>query len=690
MLVATQEHVTLTGGLSGQKAFKVEMNAMLFSTVIKGIYSDPVTSPIRELATNARDADPARQFDVHLPTPYDQTFWIRDYGCSMTDEDIMGRYSTMFSSSKRETNDSVGMIGLGSKSPWAYTSGFTIIAWKDGEQRTYSCFLGEDGIPQIVPMDVQKDLVSPPGFKVSFPVKYGDIHTFRRSARAVFFGFNPAPNVVNELYVPPNPKVLASGTGWAVYDEEDFPLERGIWARQGCVIYPIDLKAVGLDHMAGTYLRMVIDWPIGELAVATSRENLGYDQTTIKNLKTRIEKVTQEVAVVVSKDIEDCATYWEACEKWQSLEGRSYTSKEALRTLVKNHVSYKGLVLRKLFGYGDNTKVYKPGDIRIGNFNHFVSFTKTTNTADHSINEMKGAQVVIELEGTKKGPSRMRQFLKDAVNTEYVLWVRAADMDAATSWLNDHGGCSYTLLSDVEPLVAPTVKSVKTAAIRLRYLEVTKGSTQRYWGRHGQPDAVYDVVVPDANTLFIRFKDNRGQFEGTWASTKVNGMIDGLTVLANAEALAVGTKVYLITETQEKALRKTMTPTILHDFIPKKLEEMFKVSTMAKSFSEKAYRRTQNERTAQYLRKCGVPLWGELLQFSNLYPEADPNAMSEAVKTAIRHWFPNQFTKDEDSEHTQASRDLQTAWPIATMLATDQHEHLLARYLNLEISNGAA
>ncbi|CCV12981.1 hypothetical protein [Mesorhizobium sp. STM 4661] len=215
MLIAQQDFVAQTGGISETKAFGFEMNGFAFHTVISGIYADKLRAPFRELATNARDGHAAKgnlyqPFDVFLPSKLDPTFKVRDYGISLSHEEIMGIYTTMFASTKRGSNEATGMIGLGSKSPFAYTSVFTVIAYLGDYKRTYSAFIGTDGVPQIALLDMCQT-TEPDGVEVSFPVKVEDVDKFRNIAPDVLFGFDPFPNILNEQFVRPAPVTLYQG-----------------------------------------------------------------------------------------------------------------------------------------------------------------------------------------------------------------------------------------------------------------------------------------------------------------------------------------------------------------------------------------------------------------------------------------------------------------------------------------------
>ena len=56
----------------------------------------------------------------------------------MEHEDCMVLYTTYFRSTRNNSNDSVGCLGLGSKAPFAYTDSFTVEAYLNGIKRNPS------------------------------------------------------------------------------------------------------------------------------------------------------------------------------------------------------------------------------------------------------------------------------------------------------------------------------------------------------------------------------------------------------------------------------------------------------------------------------------------------------------------------------------------------------------------------
>src|SRR5690606_10021869 len=111
--------------------YTVAHNGFIFQLLSSKLYSDKIAAVLREIGCNAADAhvdqgNPDVPFEVKLPNKFDPTFYIKDFGPGLSDlqvrgsKDQPGLYLTYGDSTKRDSNDKTGMLGVGSKSPFAY------------------------------------------------------------------------------------------------------------------------------------------------------------------------------------------------------------------------------------------------------------------------------------------------------------------------------------------------------------------------------------------------------------------------------------------------------------------------------------------------------------------------------------------------------------------------------------------
>ena len=159
------------------KTFGMEINAKAFDILVNKIYTDKVGAIVRELSANAYDShvDAGKldiPFSIHLPNAMEPYFHIRDFGTGISEEKMYEVYTTVFRSDKTGSNEFVGCMGLGSKTPFCYTDQFTIISYYNGVQYCYFAHKDSRGIPSIsASVDNGTPTNEPNGLKVSFAVK---------------------------------------------------------------------------------------------------------------------------------------------------------------------------------------------------------------------------------------------------------------------------------------------------------------------------------------------------------------------------------------------------------------------------------------------------------------------------------------------------------------------------------------
>ena len=270
-------------GLEGERAsFQIEANGKAFRTLIDGLYSNKVRAVIRELCSNALDshieAGQTRPVDVSIPTHLDPVFRVRDYGVSLSHDNMMVLYTTIFKSTKETTNAQTGQLGLGSKSPFAYTDTFSVIAYKDGVRRVYVAFLETDGVPCITHVgDEPSD--EPQGLEVSFPAKRADMGEFQVEMHYVALGYKPGTLNVSGMTIKTADPVM-SGKSWAMYRSGEYGNSHNTnYVRMGTVVYPLP-QSMGMGNIDQYRYTVVVEIPIGAAEVTASRESISMDDDT--------------------------------------------------------------------------------------------------------------------------------------------------------------------------------------------------------------------------------------------------------------------------------------------------------------------------------------------------------------------------------------------------------------------------
>ena len=135
------------------------------------LYADQRLAVVREYISNAVDATRVagrtEPVMVTTPTLLEPNFVVTDRGVGMSTEEVEATFLAFAASTKRETNDLVGGLGVGAKSAWALTESFLIDTVKDGKRTLVRA--ARDLQHQVLLAGKPTDL--PTGTTISVPVE---------------------------------------------------------------------------------------------------------------------------------------------------------------------------------------------------------------------------------------------------------------------------------------------------------------------------------------------------------------------------------------------------------------------------------------------------------------------------------------------------------------------------------------
>lgn len=317
-MILTQDARTIDTNVDQSQVFKIKTTAQAFKILSSNLYSNKIRAIVRELSCNAVDshklANNPDNFQVHLPTTFDPYFSVRDFGVGLSETDVFELYTSYFESTKSQSNDFIGALGLGSKSPFSYVDSFTIESIYNGEKKDYSAYISEAGVPTIsllntTPCDGHN------GIEVKIPVAESDFRRFKQEAEIVFYAFpvtpiiTGAPDFIDYKAVEKD-IIRFTGTGWRMLKQMPGPISNGAYGCQGCINYPLNedilMENAGDEAMKKKLYFLfrnsfVVDFPLGSLDIAASREEISYDAKTVKTILSRLTEVYNEFV----KDFDD-------------------------------------------------------------------------------------------------------------------------------------------------------------------------------------------------------------------------------------------------------------------------------------------------------------------------------------------------------------------------------------------------
>ena len=115
------------------------------------LYAQPEKSVLREYITNGIDSHiesgTTRPVRVTLPTMNDPKLVVRDFGAGLDDVDFQKVFFSYGSSTKRNTNDQVGSLGLGAKSAFSIADTWTVTSIRGGRRWTVVSAKNGEGVP---------------------------------------------------------------------------------------------------------------------------------------------------------------------------------------------------------------------------------------------------------------------------------------------------------------------------------------------------------------------------------------------------------------------------------------------------------------------------------------------------------------------------------------------------------------
>ena len=312
MIITDEKQQVLVAGAQSVDAFTIKASAKAFQILSSNLYSNPLGSMIRELSTNAYDAHVMvgkadEPFHLTLPSSLEPSFKIRDFGPGLSHNDIMNIYTTFFESTKTNSNDMVGCLGLGSKSPFGVSDSFTVTSFFQGEKTIYSAFLNEDRIPSIA-LFHKEPTDEPNGLEIEVAINADDFKVFNREVNGQLKYFKTKPLVFGNSNFEWNvdEEYLYSGSNWKMVKGGGSPR-----VVQGQIQYPINVRNMGKEFdEASEVVRellnksVLFEVNIGDVNIAPSREALSYDAKTNQNIIKAAEKILEELPVQIAEAIQ--------------------------------------------------------------------------------------------------------------------------------------------------------------------------------------------------------------------------------------------------------------------------------------------------------------------------------------------------------------------------------------------------
>lgn len=274
----------------------LEVNDVLFKTLLDNLYSNVHESVLRELIANAIDSQKSvnnlsEPIKIQIPSIEYPQFIIRDYGSGLSPEDVIKYLNTLLSSGKKGLEYTVGQFGLGAKAILVLVSQYAINSYFNGIKYKFRFVRENSGIPELIfigeePTQEKNGLE----YVVDFSSEDNtNISGFQNATKSTFLRYLDFPFVnyisieENILSSPiPVPKLISS-LNEDVHFYERLDTYDSHFVRVAGIVYPINLHllrplintAVVVIDVDGRYF----DFPV-------NRESLIINDKYRKGIKT--------------------------------------------------------------------------------------------------------------------------------------------------------------------------------------------------------------------------------------------------------------------------------------------------------------------------------------------------------------------------------------------------------------------
>lgn len=367
------------------------------------LYTDKILAPIREYSTNAMDAHieagrPTEPILVKLPNRFSPVFAVRDYGIGMDDHRIWEVFCNYGSSTKRNTNEQVGMLGIGSKSAFAYPEckSFTVVSIRNGVKKSFVCHKGGCSEGELVQLS-EETTNENDGLEIQIPVSVSDIQSFIDRSAKFFAHWEVTPKFEGATLEISKSEKLFEGVGWYMTKEDPNGYSnKGCKLLMGNIAYSVGNISTmkpsenGIsDNDQYVYRKLmesnlILKSPIGSVDIAANREGLQMTDKTIKTIWSILKKVRQEIGAELQKKFDVLPTMWEKRILRHSFS--SYNSPLAnFGSFLPPHISNMAMSVRVDDDCGFDVVTYSKGrrgkrQVRGGSTHYTYSIEANENT----------------------------------------------------------------------------------------------------------------------------------------------------------------------------------------------------------------------------------------------------------------------------------------------------------------------
>lgn len=217
------------------------------------------------------------------------TYWFtEDVGVGLSEDRVKNVFVSYLTSTKDNTNTSIGAFGIGAKSPLSYTDVFFIRSRYCGLESNYMLRKGEQG-PRLEFIGVE-ETSERNGTQIKIYLKTNSDKSKFEEAMAEQLRY--FENVYFSNCLISNDYKLYRANTFILNSIQKPTYKHQLHVCNGQVSYPIDFSIL---DMRSIEVDVALKFEVGELEVIQTREDLRYTPKTINALKIRIKEFQKEL-----------------------------------------------------------------------------------------------------------------------------------------------------------------------------------------------------------------------------------------------------------------------------------------------------------------------------------------------------------------------------------------------------------
>ena len=333
--------------------FKTSKNSgKIFALLGSYLYSNKELCVLHELSSNASDAHTMvgksdLPIKVTLPGTLDPNLRVRDYGPGLSNDDVIRFLTTYGESDKQDSNDFIGGLGIGSKSPASVTNTWKIVSHFNGVQTDYLVFINGDGVPTLT--TIRSVPTTETGLEVVIPVNPSRFNTWRDVVGTAYEYYPVTPEVIggNGYQVSITnayPKTFDHDTCWINRKHNIYGRNNQLTVVSYNRKYVVDIEVCKREFKSAT-AKVILEtgvgilFGIGELDLSISRETLQMTPKTIQAIENKLDSFFSHMKSDFEKKIGACSTEIEYKRAVRKIIGESASSNYV--ALIMSFVSGK-------------------------------------------------------------------------------------------------------------------------------------------------------------------------------------------------------------------------------------------------------------------------------------------------------------------------------------------------------------